>query len=61
MIIRYNVAGRWVANASEAIALARAEGIARILKRVSRQYPDSWYDDYVVEVATGVETHTYDY
>jgi len=61
MIIRYNVAGRWIANATEAIASARAKGIARILKRVSRRYPDSWYDDYVVEVATGVETHTYDY
>ena len=59
MIIRYNVSGRWFSNAAEAIALARAEGVTRILKRVSRRYPDSWYDDYVVDVATGHETHTY--
>lgn len=59
MIIRYNVSGRWFANVADALALARLEGRDSILKRVSRRYPDSWYDDYVVDVATGCETHTY--
>jgi hypothetical protein len=52
MIVRYNVAGHWIVNASEAFALARARGLTEILKRVSRHYPDSWYDDYVVDVPT---------
>lgn len=60
MITRYNVSGRWFAHASDALALAKLEGRKTILKRVSRRFPDSWYDDYVVEVATGREVHTYD-
>ena len=60
MIKRYKVAGYWILSKREALALARARGLEVILKRVSRRYPDSWTDDYVVDVATGRETHSYD-
>lgn len=68
MITRYNVTGRWFRVygrndnlvKADALALAKREGLKTILKRVSRPFPDNWYDDYVVDVATGREVHSYD-
>ena len=51
MIVRYFVDGRWYARVSDAMEVARSLGLARITKRVSHKFPNSWYDDFSVEVS----------